>query len=458
MGAEALGAIAFELTLFAAAGFLVGGLSDFALDMLWLGRSLWRVATVYRRHPRATVGSLASPACPGRVVIFVAAWDEGAVIGAMLDHARRCLGSADWRIYVGAYPNDPATMAAVRATHDPRIRLVKGVLAGPTTKADCLNTIWHRLVIDEAAEGWRAKAIVLHDAEDVVHSGEIAIFDRLIERFALVQLPVLPLPDRRSRLVSGHYMDEFAESHGKALVVREAIGAAIPSAGVGCAFARDMLGRIAAQRGGNPFDADSLTEDYELGLRIAELGGRGAFVRLPLEAGGPPVAVRAHFPATLEAAVRQKARWMAGIALSGWDRLGWRSGFAENWMRLHDRRAPLAALVLLAAYAAMVLAALSALVAWLSGTGSAPAHPGLDLALAACLALMGWRLAMRFAFVTASYGWREGLMSIPRAVVANIIAMIAARKAVALYLRMRREGVVRWDKTAHHFPAILPAE
>ena len=88
---------------------------------------------------------------------------------------------------------------------------------------------------------------MLHDAEDLVHPLELRLFDRLVERAALVQLPVLPLPDPRSRWISGHYADEFAESHIKELVVREAVGAAIPLAGVGCAIERGALDRLAAR-------------------------------------------------------------------------------------------------------------------------------------------------------------------------------------------------------------------
>jgi adsorption protein B len=72
--------------------------------------------------------------------------------------------------------------------------------------------------------------------------------------------------------------------------------------------------------------------------------------------------------------------------------------------------------------------------------------------------LLGWRAVMRFAFVTQIYGWREGLRAIPRTIVSNIVAMMAARKAVSVYLRMRRDGVVRWDKTTHAFPLVIPAE
>jgi adsorption protein B len=130
------------------------------------------------------------------------------------------------------------------------------------------------------AEGRRFKAVVLHDAEDVVHADEIRLFDVMIDRFDMVQLPVLPLIAPHSRWIAGHYADEFAEAHGKHIIMREAMGAAVPSAGVGCAFARDMIGAIAEERAGAPFDAASLTEDYEIGLRIAERKGRTVFVSM----------------------------------------------------------------------------------------------------------------------------------------------------------------------------------
>jgi len=447
-----------ELTLFAAVGFLIGGLDDLLFDMIWIGRTLWRRVAIYSRHARASADTL-PPACrPGRIVVFIPAWDESAVISPMLRHALNAWGNGAYDIYVGVYPNDPATLAEVLDLKSNRVRAVVHDRPGPTTKADCLNGLWRALLADEARVGARAKVIVLHDAEDVVHPGELTIFASLIERFAFVQLPVLPLIDRQSRWIGGHYIDEFAEAHGKTIVVREAIGAGIPAAGVGCAFDRAMLGRIADARAGAPFDADSLTEDYELGLRIGELGGKGAFVRLPGARRAGLVAIRAHFPATVETAVRQKSRWIAGIALSGWDRLGWHGGLAESWMRLHDRRAVFGAVVLVVAYAALVLTALLWLLEW-AGGGSIPPLPGhLEVLLSICSATLLWRLAVRAFFVTRLYGWAEGLRAIPRVIIGNVVAIMAARRAVALYWRMRRDGVVRWEKTAHQFPAQLPAQ
>jgi adsorption protein B len=37
-------------------------------------------------------------------------------------------------------------------------------------------------------------------------------------------------------------------------------------------------------------------------------------------------------------------------------------------------------------------------------------------------------------------------------ITSNIIAMMAARRAVTTYLRMLKTGQVQWDKTEHSFP------
>ena len=102
-----------------------------------------------------------------------------------------------------------------------------------------------------------------------------------------------------------------------------------------------MLGRIADEAGGDPFDPTCLTEDYELGLKIKALGGTTALVRVrcPGEAG--VVATQRAFPGQLcETARRQKTRWLLGIALAGWDRLGWPGRVSPTaiWWRVTARR------------------------------------------------------------------------------------------------------------------------
>lgn len=441
--------VARESMLFAGVGILIGGIDDLLIDAVFVALALWRSGKP-RRWP--------APRADRRMVIFVPAWDEAAVIGAMLRSALARLRHGDYRIYIGVYPNDRATIDAIGEVDDPRIRLVIGDVTGPTTKADCLNSLWRALQRDEAEDpdGVQAAAIVLHDAEDVIHGEELTLIDRLIGEYGAVQLPVLPLIDPRSRLVSGHYADEFAEAHGKSLVVREAMGRGLPLAGVGCGIAREVLERIAVERRGDPFDAVSLTEDYELGLTIGALGFRTAFARMRGSAGDL-IAVRAYFPSTIAASVRQKARWMTGIALAGWDRTGWGRplDLRDHWMRMRDRRAPLAVLVLGAAYLGLVAWALAA------GLRQVTGAPGLILPVPAALLaantlLLGWRLGSRAAFTGATYGWREAIWSVPRALVGNIIALLAARRAIGRYIRLLAGGPPVWDKTAHQFPDQLP--
>ncbi|WP_374945102.1 glycosyl transferase family protein [Sphingomonas sp.] len=436
--------VAREAMLFAAVGLLIGGLDDIAVDAVYWTRRL------FGRDRAVPIAQLPAVETPGRMAVFVPAWDEAAVIGDMLAAATARFRHPDYRIYVGLYPNDPATIEAVVrvARRDPRVHAVIGARDGPTTKADCLNTLWHALRRDDRT----ARAVVLHDAEDVVHPDELTVFDALLDRHAVVQLPVVPLIAAGS-LVSGVYADEFAESHGRNMVVRVALGAGMPLAGVGCAIRVDMLGRIATARGGDPFDADSLTEDYELGMRVAAFGGCGTFAQV-IDAVGEPVAVRAYFPADVRSAVRQKARWMIGIALAGWDRIGWArwSAVGDHWMRAHDRRAPLAVVVLAAAYVALLAWPLSAVAHVLTGTPAPAVGGGMTIVLAINAAMLLWRLASRSVFTTRAYGFGEGLLSLPRFVVGNIVALMAARRAVVRYVGMLRGRAPVWDKTQHVFP------
>lgn len=458
MGAETLFAIAEltarELALFAAVGIALGGIDDLLVDLCWIAGRLRRG---YDRAAREapTLASYGPPKRPGRLAIFIPAWDEAGVIAPMLRHALAAFADADVTLFVGSYANDRATNREIEAVarDTDRIRIARCRDPGPTTKADCLNAIWRAMLAEERAAGVRFKAVVLHDAEDVVDPGEAALFDRLIEDHDLVQIPVVPLFDAGTRWIAGHYGDEFAEAHGKDMRVRNALGAGVPSAGVGCAIRRDALAAVAAARDGDPFDADSLTEDYELGLRLAARGASGAFIALPRTTGAPPIAVRAHFPHRLNTAVRQKTRWITGIALSGWERLGWQGGLAERWMRLRDRRAVLAAIVLSAAYGALAIGAVLAVVAATGPLSLSPPSPLLAGLLLANAALLAWRLAMRAVFTGRLYGRREGAIAIPRAFVSNIIAIMAARRALAGFLSARRNARPRWDKTRHVFPS-----
>lgn len=442
-----LSVLSTELLWVTAAAIAIFGLEDLCFDALWLS------GLAARRKPAIP----AQGATIARFAILVPAWNESGVITPMLTRLLATIDYPDYRVMVGVYPNDAATIRAVEAVSDRRIMLVSVSRDGPTTKADCLNHIWRALLERERTDGWRADAVVLHDAEDVVHEAELLLFNRLLSDWQMVQLPVLPFPDRHSCFVSGHYLDEFAESHAKDIPLRQAIGAPVPSAGVGTAIDRRMLERI-SDRFGYAFDPRSLTEDYELGHRIHALGGKACMARVRI--GGRLVATREYFPATFEAAIRQKGRWLTGIALAGWDRLGWPPGVAQRWMLWRDRKALVSAIVAMLAYALLVLVGVQVLFRSFvfPDAGSLPpvipVTPALMVLLYFNTFVLLWRLALRCGFTWSEHGWKEGLLSIPRASVGNVINFTAALRAMQRYRRLTEpDELPAWEKTQHRFPA-----
>ncbi|WP_239804475.1 glycosyl transferase family protein [Croceicoccus hydrothermalis] len=455
-------AIRLELLLFAGFWFCVGALDELLVDGVWAGLHLsGKARTPVLDAPLRT--ELSQP-----IALYVPAWREARVIGTMLSHCLRTWPHRDLRVYVGCYPNDPATARAIApiAKADRRVRPVVVGHDGPTTKGDCLNAIWHAMVRDEIASVRQYRAILLQDAEDMVHPDALSLMDEALDNADFVQLPVRPEPQSRSTWIAGHYTDEFTEAHLREMIVRDRLGAGIPAAGVGCAFSRAALARTMERDGRTaPFTPDALTEDYELGMKIGRAprarparansnvddGGKGGrFIRVRA-ADGTLIATRSPFPHRLDAAVRQKARWLQGIAFDGWDTLGWASHPFELWMRMRDRRGPLVAIVLAAAYLAFVLTGVLGAAQWL-GWYDVRELPGVvGWMLVITTAAFAWRALVRAAVVTREYGWEEGFAAVVRIPVANMIAIIAARLALVRYTRSLRGEPTRWEKTEHDF-------
>jgi bacteriophage N4 adsorption protein B len=438
-----------ELLLFAAFWFVISSIDEIAVDLYWLWLRL-------NGHARTTVvpAGLTEAALLGPAAIIVAAWQEDAVIGSMISHTLKSWQQRDFTLYVGCYRNDPATVEAaiLGAGGDVRVRIVINGRDGPTTKADCLNRVYEALRADERRRGKPYRSVIMHDAEDMVHPAALVVMDRALAEVDFVQLPVRPEPQPQSRWVAGHYSDEFTEAHAKTLVVRDALGAAIPAAGVGCGFSRAALEQLAKMRIAagetGPFAADCLTEDYELGLLIARNGGKSRYLRMR-DSDGRLVATRSYFPATLATSVRQKSRWIHGIAFQGWERLGWKGRPVEVWMSLRDRRGPLTSVVLAAGYGLVAISGLlglARLAGWVDGM-----VPSALLRWMIVLAFAGlaWRIAMRFMFTAREYGLIEGLCAVLRIPVANIISIMAGRRALMAYVRTLRGAELSWDKTAH---------
>jgi adsorption protein B len=274
-----------------------------------------------------------------RIAVLVPLWREDRVIRRMLERNLAAIEYGRYDVFVGIYPNDEPTAQAVReiACAQPRVHVAMGRRDGPTSKGDCLNSIYDSVRQYEARHAVTFDVIVIHDAEDLIHPKSLRTINWFLRDYEMVQIPVLPLPTPWYELTHGLYCDEFAEYQSKDIPVRQRLGGFVPSNGVGTGYARAALERLAEARGGRVFDAEALTEDYETGLCLHELGCRQAFVPIRFLGGGP-LATREYFPRTLRNAIRQRSRWVAGISLQGWERHGWRGPWSRVYWFFRDRK------------------------------------------------------------------------------------------------------------------------
>jgi adsorption protein B len=252
--------------------FFIGGIDDIFMDLSYYLRLLYRKIFKKNLIRPLTLSQISSvPEKP--IAIMIPAWHESRVIKKMLLNT---IGSIDYRnyyIFVGVYPNDPDTQKEVEEVR----KLYKHVVMivsphdGPTNKADCLNNIYRNIPLFEEQSGIRFEIFVMHDAEDIVHPKSLKMFNYLMPRMRMVQLPVLALEVPWYNFTGGVYMDEFVELHLKNLRARELITRTVPSAGVGTAFLRADLERLNTEYG-FVFNPGSMAEDYEISIRLSKLG------------------------------------------------------------------------------------------------------------------------------------------------------------------------------------------
>lgn len=428
---------------------LISGLDDLFVTLVWLfGR---------REFQWPTAAEL--DACPERrIAILAPLWREHGVIGQMLDRNVASLRYRNYDIFVGVYPNDDLTVRAVaeaEARH-PRVHMAMGPRPGPTSKGDNLNATWAALQRYEREHGCRFDIIMTHDAEDVMHPESLRMINWLAGDYAMVQVPVLALPTRVREFTHGLYCDEFGEYQQKDIPVRQRLGGFLPSNGVGTGFAREALERLAATRGGRIFDPECLTEDYENGFCLHALGYRQVFVPLRFPPEGP-MATREYFPRRWRAAVRQRSRWVAGIALQGWERHGWRAPWKQRYWFWRDRKglvgsllSPVANLALAYGIAGWTTAGRNAQI-WEFGRR-------MPVWLAACcmatLVISLVQLAARIWLSSRIYGWEFAAAAPLRLPWGNLVNFAATLKAIGQFLQARwGRSKLAWVKTDHVYLA-----
>ncbi len=393
-----------------------------------------------------------------RIAVLVPAWRESHIISRMLLGNLDQIRYSNLHFFVGVYPNDPDTVNEVIEVEaaNPRVHAVVNALEGPTSKGQILNEVLGQILAHEARTGETFDAFLLHDAEDVIHPDSIRLINRELNEADFVQVPVYSFPVPIKALVAGTYMGEFAESHTKDLLVREHLGAAIPSAGVGTCLSRRLVLAVMGEQGKLLRDG-ALTEDYELGIHAHRLGFRPTvacryFVR---EGKRDYIATREYFPRRLSRSIRQKTRWTMGINLLAWSELGWPGTFANRYFLARDRKGLFTAAATLLGYAALA-------VAFALGS-SARVPEKMRPLFAFALFFMGYRALWRAYCLGRVYG-PALVPAVPfQMVVGNFVHGVASYHAVKTrVLAAFGAAKIRWIKTEHelpvHFGRPVPAE
>jgi len=269
--------------------YLLSGLQDLFTDAISIG---WRCykAWHFRKRMHLNLRLLRSLE-QQYIAVYMPAWDEAEIIETMVGGIVDRSEYTRYIVFVGTYPNDPATQEAVDRFAAQNHQVVKVITSnpGPTTKADCLNHLYQAMQVYEEQHHINFDIILMHDSEDLVHPYEMMVLNYLLPRIDAIQMPILAMEAKHSEWVHWVYADEFVIHHMKDIMVREFISGFVPFAGVGMGFSRRTFHILEAEYGLPIFNEGMLTEDYALGKRLHGLGLHTAFVNVILSDDRSPL-------------------------------------------------------------------------------------------------------------------------------------------------------------------------
>jgi adsorption protein B len=389
---------------------------------------------------------------------MVPAWKEGNIIARMLKGNLERIDYQKYHIFVGVYPNDTETVEQVKRVSEefPNVHAVVNYKNGPTSKGQILNYVVEQILCYERKNGIEFDAFLMQDAEDLIHPKILKLVNAKTAQFDFVQVPVFSLEVKPFALVAGTYVDEFAESHTKDLLVRDRLGSAVPSAGVGTALSRRLVVSVLEKE--SLFFENTVTEDYELGVRAHQMGFKPHFAAYSYKDSHTKkveyIATREFFPKHFTRSVRQKTRWSVGICIQSWGRLGWIGNIRNRYFLWRDRKGILTNIASLVGYFCLGLALLYALVIDDKPLHAFLAKPLWTTLFEINLALMINRFFQRLVCVYRVYGVKACwliLLRWPVGICINALASFSALKNGTLAY-FKKASIV-WVKTEHELPS-----
>ncbi|MFD1342279.1 glycosyltransferase [Litorisediminicola beolgyonensis] len=419
-----LGVLLFAPTLFFA------GIVLLAILSMAVGQVLKLAACLASRRPGRAPEPMPAPPLP-EVSILVPLFREERIAGALIDRlARITYPHALLDVILILEAGDDVTAAALDAAELPPWMRVITVPDGPiTTKPRALNY---------ALNFARGSIVGVLDAEDAPAPNQIA---RVVSAFRAAPPEVgcvqgiLDFYNPRANWLSRCFTIEYATWFRLVLPGLARLGLAVPLGGTTVYFRRAALERVSG------WDAHNVTEDADLGIRLARHGYRTELLA---------TVTREEANNRVLPWIRQRSRWIKGYMLT-WavharaPRRLWRDLGPWRFLGFH-------ALFLTTIAQALLLPALWSF--WLVPFGLP--HPLADLMSAPALtALIGLFLTAEaatlvLALVAVSRSPHRGLaLWVPTLFLYFPLAAAAALKAAW-------EGIARpfyWDKTMHgHSP------
>lgn len=397
--------------------------------------------------------------------LLVASWKEGDVIDRMVAGNLNQIKYANYKIYLGVYPNDMLTVEKayqMKRRYPLKVEVIVNSKDGPTSKGQMLNYMFSEILKSESVTEKYSDAFIIHDSEDIIHPFGFKIMNWKLLENDFVQIPVFSLPLENKYLVGGSYADEFAEHHTKDMIVRDKLGSYIPSAGVGTAISRELALKYFMLDNGEVLTSNCLTEDYVLGGLAKRRGFKSTFACYSYEKSVDEteiIATREYFPKMFNRAVRQRSRWIVGIAFQSAKFLGWKGSFIDKLFFWRDRKSPYAYFVTFVG----LVTAMPLGFDYIFFDINLDVGPTLQVLLYCNLFLMMNRFYQRLMASSRLYGVPFALLTPVRFVIANVINILASYKAYNQYHYSQKTGQeVAWIKTEHELPAgfgeIMPAD
>jgi bacteriophage N4 adsorption protein B len=418
----------------------VSSLDDAFIDLLAVGIARCRVPAM-TEAPHAVLTT----------AVFVANWHEEDVLGKMVEGNLARIRIPQVSFFLGVYPNDSGTLRVAKeleAKHPDRVRVIVNTLPGPTSKGQMLNEMFSQVFgRDDCPD-----MAVLHDSEDVIDPRTFPLYAAYAQEYEYIQVPVFSLHRGKGAHVASTYMDEFAERHTREMIVRDALGAAIPSAGVGTCMTKKLLKHFLKTRG-QVLMSGTVTEDYILGVEAKREGFKCAFAALSARAdeGLDFVATREFFPKTMATSIKQKSRWVFGTNFEAMCKLGWKGEPWDFYFFVRDRKGLIANFL-----PPLSLALLGLLVlGYIDLTDLPPSlEPIFALSMWINLIALVLRYVVRVTACRKVYGrfdWIGIAVRWPLALYINLVAVLRAWKTYLGESEFATKPVV-WSKTVHELP------